>query len=151
MITRERKSVLRRHPRGISASKRKAEERANVEFVTSIGVLYQDMISKRRDEDYKVNQPQMDKLMKIYDLFNELADGAHGEVDPMLLSPREECGGATAYFPLLLISGDEIKRFMEAISACSAFSMDVGRGKVCISCTVPNVFVPINKEEDDLG
>lgn len=115
----------------------------NEEYVRRLGILSNKVLSLRKDDDYAVNQNQMDKLIHLYEFFIELADESCDEVEPMVLTPKEEHGGVTAYFLVFDVHGEKVKRFTALLSECSAVGMDVADGRVCISCTVPNVFVPI--------
>ena len=117
----------------------------NEEYVRRIGILYEKILSLRKDEDYVVNQPQMDKLVKILELFMDSKIFYDAEVQPVNLVPREEHGGVTVSFVLMSLNGEEaVRRFCDVMSACSAIGVDtLTNGKACLDCTVPNVFVEV--------
>ena len=121
----------------------------NEEYARRIGAIYEKILELRNSGDYVVNQPQMDKLVNIYKIFLEIADDSFDEVEPYFMDPKEEHGGVTAYFVVFDIYGDMVKRFTDAISECSAIGIDVAKDKVCISCTVPNCFVPWTEKQSE--
>lgn len=117
----------------------------NEEYVRRLGIMYNNILSLRKDSDYVVNQPQMDKLVKVLDFFMDVAKELDGHVDPVKLTPREEHGGVTATFLVFDIIGENIPRFCEVMGYTSAISIDSIEEGICISCTVPDVFVKMNK------
>lgn len=111
-----------------------------------IGGVYSQMMAERNDEDYVINRPQYDKFSELMRFFLEKADELGGEIVPAMVSPKEEHGGLTVKFTVFDVYGEQVEKFCNLLKACSAVSMDVtDDDKVCISCTVPNVFV---KKED---
>ena len=121
----------------------------NEEYVRRIGIMYEKILKLCKSSDYIANQPQMEKLVNIYKLFLEIAEDGFDEVEPYLTDPKEKHGGVTAYFVALDIYGDMVKRFTDAISECSAVGIDVVNDRVCISCTVPDCFVPRTDEQSE--
>ena len=119
---------------------------SNEEYVARLGTLYYKILSLRDDKDYVVNQPQMDKLVEVLNFYLDESEKQGGKVDPTVLSPREQHGGVTATFVVFDIIGDTIQRFCDVMRHTSAITIDATTdGEVCISCTVPNVFVPKTK------
>ncbi len=115
---------------------------SNEEYVKRLGILYDKVLSLRKDEDYVVNQPQMDKLVEVLDFFLDAAERLDGSVEPVALQPREEHGGVTATFLVFDLAGEQVTRFCDVMRNCSAIGIDTTvNGEVCISCTVPQVFV----------
>lgn len=114
----------------------------NEEYVRRLGILYDKVLELRKDSNYVINQPQMDKLIRLYEFFIGLADESCDQVEPMVLTPKEEHGGITAYFLVFDLAGEKVQEFCKALEACSAMGIETCDGRVCISCTVPNVFVP---------
>lgn len=114
----------------------------NEEYVRRLGILYNKVLSLRKDSDYIVNQPQMEKLVAVLEFFLDMADELEGKVEPVQLSPKEEHGGVTATFLVFDLYGDKIPRFCDVMRGCSAIGIDANtNGEVCISCTIPEVFV----------
>ena len=114
----------------------------DAEFLTKLSALYKIVLSFRKDDDYEINQTQMDKLCNLYRFFLDTAGKLDGEVEPFKLVPKEEHGGVVAKFLVFDVYGENVKRFSDAISACSAIGVEaLADGRVCIDCTVPNVFV----------
>ena len=115
----------------------------NLEYVRRLNVLYNKVLSLRKDTDYIINQPQMDKLIAVLDFFLDAAKELDGNVEPVNLRPKEEHGGVTATFLVFDLYDQKIPKFCEVMSACSAITIDTtSEGEVCISCTIPQVFVP---------
>ena len=114
----------------------------NEEYVARLGTLYDRIMSIRKDSDYIINPPQMDKLVNILSFFMDAVKKIGGKVEPVRLVPREEHGGVTAEFIVFDIYGDDVKRFCDAMQHASAIGIDAKTdGTVCIAVTVPNVFV----------
>lgn len=107
-----------------------------------IGGVYSQMMAERNDEDYVINRPQYDKFNELVRFFLEKANELNGEIVPSVMSPKEEHGDVTVKFTMFDVCGDEVVKFCDLLSACSAVSIDIADDdKVCISCTVPNVFI----------
>lgn len=114
----------------------------NEEYVRRLGTLYSKVLDLRKDSDYIVNQSQMDKLVAVLEFFLDTAKALDGKVEPVRLKPREEHGGVTATFLVFDLFDDKVVRFCDVMKACSAITIDATTdGEVCISCTVPNVFI----------
>lgn len=113
----------------------------NEEYVRKLGIMYQKILDARSDEDFIVNQPQMDKLMKIVEFFVDATMRLKGSVEKVDIAPREEHGGVTARFIIFTVRGDTVQKFCDVMRFCSAISIDSTDEGICISCTVPNVFV----------
>lgn len=115
------------------------------EFVRRMGQIYNNLLKIQKDEDYVINQPQMEKFCDIYGFLLETVKKCGGKVDKSVLVPREECGGINAYFTVLDIWGDSVKKFCDVMQHASAFSIDSTNDGICLSITVPNVFIPKQK------
>lgn len=112
------------------------------QIVKNLGKLYNIVLSLRKDDDYEINQEQMDKLCALYRFFLDSADKLDGEAELCKLIPKEEHGGVTAKFLVFDVWGENVKRFAGVISACSAIGVEaLADGRVSIDCTIPNVFV----------
>ena len=113
---------------------------SDAEIVARLSALYKIVMSFRKDDDYEVNQDQMDKLCKLYRFFLDAAGSLGGKIKPFRLVPREEHGGVTATFLVFDLYGDQVPAFCEVLKECSAVTIDMTDDGVCISCTIPNVF-----------
>ena len=112
------------------------------EFAQRLGVMYNEVLKLRSDNDYAVNQPQMDKFLDVLKFYLDIAIDLTGDVEPVDLVPSREHGGVTATFQVFDLFGENVQRFCRVMSGCSALSIDItDEDKVCISCTVPNVFI----------
>ena len=114
----------------------------NEEYVRRLGALYNKVLSLKSDDDYIVNQPQMNKLIDAIKFFSDTAEVLDGELDPVFLTPREEHGGVTATFLVFDVAGDDCKQFAKVIENASAVSIDsLEDGRISISITIPQVFI----------
>ena len=116
----------------------------DIEYVKRITQLYGAVLSLRKDDNYVVNQPQMDKFVEVLDFFMNAARKSNGNVEPVKLTPKEEHGGVTATFIVFDIYGEDIEKYCKVISYTSAITIDGTEDGICISVTVPEVFVPKN-------
>lgn len=117
----------------------------NEEYVKRLGQLYEKILSLRSDDNYVINQPQMDKLIEVLNFFLDATRKCTGKIDPVKLTPRAEHGGVTATFLVFDIYGEDIQKYCKVMSYTSALTIDGTDDGICISVTVPNVFVPIKK------
>ena len=62
----------------------------NEEYVKRLGQLYEKVLSLRDDDNYVINQPQMDKLIEVLNFFLDAAQKCNGKVEPVKLTPRAE-------------------------------------------------------------
>ncbi len=112
------------------------------DFARAIGFLYDTAMDLRKNDDFEVNPPQAEKFLKVWAFFQEAAERLNGEVEDLDIEPKGESGDISANFIVFDLSGEEISKFCEALSFCSAVSIDsYNDGRVCISCVVPEVFV----------
>ena len=112
------------------------------EYVRRIGILYNQIMNLRKDDDYVVCRQQLDKFVEVLNFFIDMAEKSNGEVEPIELTPKEEVGGITATFLVFDLYGDDVQRFSKVISNCSAVTIDAtADSRVCISVTVSQVFV----------
>lgn len=117
----------------------------NEEYVKRLGQLYEKVLSLRDDDNYVINQPQMDKLIEVLNFFLDAAQKCNGKVEPVKLTPRAEHGGVTATFLVFDIYGEDIQKYCKVMSYTSAITIDATEDGICMSVTVPEVFVPIEK------
>ncbi len=117
----------------------------DAEYVKRITQLYSTILSLRSDDNYAINQPQMDKLIEVLEFFMNAARKSNGKVEPVSLVPKEEHGGVTATFIVFDIYGDDIQQYCKVMSYTSAITIDGTEDGICISVTVPEVFVPVEK------
>lgn len=112
------------------------------EYVRRLGVLYNQIMSLRKDNDYVVCRSQLDKFVEVLNFFIDMAEKSNGHVEPVELTPKEEVGGITAKFLVFDLYGDDVQRFSQILSYCSAVTIDADlESRVCISLTVSQVFV----------
>ena len=113
----------------------------NEEYLAAFGMFYQKLIGVRKDEDYVVNSKQARRFTDVMSFLTEKAKELDGEVEPVTLIPHEEHGGITANFLVFDLHGEDIKRFCDITKHASAVTVDSTQDGVCISITIPNVFV----------
>lgn len=113
--------------------------------------LYEQMLSQRRNEDYEINPEQMDRFLDLLHFFKSRVDPEYDDgIEPFHLEAKAEHGGFSADFCVFDLHGEEIQEFARLISCCSAISIDaMNDSQICISMTVPNIFVPKKRTEED--
>lgn len=122
-----------------------AEKMTDEQFVRELGSLYEKVMELRKNEDYVVNQAQMDKFVEVLTFFTKATKKGHGKVESIDLKPKEEHGGLTATFVVFDVYGEEeVQKFSKVISYASAVTIDGTSDGICISLTIPNVFVKHN-------
>lgn len=112
------------------------------EEVTALAEFYSQVMSQRNDEDYIVNPLQMNKLLKAALFLDKAAKADGGKLLPIILSPKEEHGYLSAEFTVFHLSGEKAAEFLNILVNASAFTVDTNLdNNVCVSVTIPNVFV----------
>ena len=114
-------------------------------FIRKFGQIYEQVLNLRQNDDYVVNPGQMDKFLDLVSFFMQKANQYDEDfVEVEKTEPKQEFGGVTATFVVFDLTGnDEVQNFCKVLKCCSAVSVDsTTDNMVCISCTVPNVFVP---------
>lgn len=112
-------------------------------FSRKLTAIYNAVLAERKDTEYVVNQPQMDKFIKLVEYFFELSDEMGGDEPKVSVVPPYSYGDVTTKFVVVAINGsDKVQKFAGVISYCSAFGIDVEGDEILISCTIPKVFVP---------
>lgn len=93
-------------------------------------------------QDFEVNPDQMKKLSNLVEFFKKAAKDLGGKIESVSLDPSNPPSGVTANFVVFDLFGEDVQRFCDVIRSCSAISMDVNTNdEICISCTVPDVFI----------
>lgn len=115
----------------------------DLEYVKKFGQIYNKIVKNLKDDDFQINEVQMRKFFEVYEFFKNAAlEAGSAEVEPIKLVPREEHGGVTATFIVFDMYGKYLEEFKKIVQHLSALCIDVvGEDRVCISVTVPNVFV----------
>ena len=114
----------------------------NEQYAKRLSQLYDKVLKLRSDKDYIVNQAQMDKFVELVEFFSDETKYGGGKIDDIDITPKEEHGGLTASFIVFDVFGDRIQDMCKVLAYTSAISIDATKDcRVCISMTVPNVFV----------
>lgn len=114
----------------------------NEEFVKKFGTDYLSVLDKATAMRYDINEEQFQKLYDLAEFIKKYVDDNGGRVDLINLDPREIHSGITAYFVVFDLAGDDLARFCKVLSDASAVSFDCTQDEeVCVSITIPNVFV----------
>lgn len=107
-----------------------------------LGIEYLKLLEESKDKHYEINEVQYKKLERVILYFKKYIKENGGSADPIDLTPNIGGNGLTCYFTLFDICGDEVQEFCDVIKGVSAFSLDATNdGQVCISVTVPNIFI----------
>lgn len=121
-----------------------ASDMDDVWFVKKFGQIYERVMALRTNEDFVVNPVQMDKFLDLVSFFMRKASEFDDDfVEIEKTEPKQEFGGVTATFVVFSLVGQpEVSDFCKVLRCCSAVSIDATTDStICISCTVPNVFV----------
>jgi len=111
------------------------------EYAKIIWSIYEETMAKENDDDYELNEIQMQKLIDAYEFFSKIAEESNGRVEDINLSPRETTGHITTYFTLLYFDNEKLKVFSNVVDSMCALSIDATiDGEVCVDFTVPGVF-----------
>ena len=111
-------------------------------YVREFGELYQKVLKLRKDDEFDVDREQLIKFFEVYRFFTKAAkEIGDAHIEPIKLVPREEHGGITATFLVFDMYGDILEAFKEVVQSLSALTIDATDDGVCISVTVPRIFV----------
>ena len=118
------------------------EGMSDEEFCRMFGEEWEAILKDRNDEDYVINRPQWMKMLRVLKYFSDLADSCNGELVPTHVQPCLEHGGVTVYFTVLDLQGNDIIGFCHALALTNAVTIDsTTDGRVCISVSIPNVYI----------
>lgn len=119
-------------------------------YIGRFAKIYNQVMALRKNEDFVVNPKQMDHFLDLVGFFARKADEAGDGEKPETsrFEPKEQHGSVTIKFVVFDLGGEaEVQEFCKVLKFCSAVSIDATLDSmVCISCTVPNVFVPKGSE-----
>lgn len=110
-------------------------------FLKNIYKAYTEELDSRNDDDYVVNSAQLQKLNKAYAFFKEVADECGGIIEMEQITPKEKHCGLTVYCKVFYFYLEKLSEFTEILNDSSGVSIDVEGDDVCISLTIPNVFI----------
>ena len=112
------------------------------EFAKNFDEELDSYLRKTASADFILNPPQALAFTTLVCRLQALAQEAGGTVEPIQLVPRLGCGGVTASLPLLDLYGDGLQRLCCVLRYASAVTVDaLDDGSICISLTVPDVFI----------
>ncbi|MCD8180706.1 MAG: hypothetical protein LUF26_04420 [Firmicutes bacterium] len=116
---------------------------SDAEFAKEIMRIYNEGMSMRDENDYTVNEIQMERFFDICHFFRGMIkDIGEGYMEPIRFNPVEERGSITVYLRIMDMWGKEIQEFCDVFRYASAVSMDpTTDGMICISISVPQVFI----------
>lgn len=115
------------------------------EWAKDFESLRKRVLAMRKDSDYDLDAIQYEKFERLIQFFKELDPS---EIQIEKISPKEENGGITVFFPILYLHGEQIADFCERLKCASALTIDPDNGeRICISITVPDIFVNLNRKE----
>lgn len=114
----------------------------DLEFAKRFTAAMKELEDTFSPEDFKLNPIQYKKFNDLVVFFKKAAKDLGGKIDSTNIQRVFGVGDLTATFEVFDLAGDDIQRFCDVIRSCSAISMDVtSEDKICISCTVPDVFI----------
>lgn len=110
-------------------------------FLVYTGKLYEELMAEANDEDYAIDETQLNKLLDIIEFLFDMCNKNNGAFEPCTLIPKRQHGGVTARFYMMSLAGEEIDRFCDVMRGASAISIDAELdGRICFSVTVPYVY-----------
>lgn len=93
-------------------------------------------------KNFTLNPPQALAFTTLVCRLQTLAKKTGGAVEPVHLVPPLGCGDVTAVLPILNLSGKALQKLCHALRYASAVTVDaLIDGNICISLTVPDVFI----------
>lgn len=115
----------------------------DVEFAKEITRIYNEEMGMRDENDYTVNEIQMERFFDICHFFRGIIkDIGEGYMEPIRFNPIEERGSITVYLRIMDMQGKEIQEFCDVFRYASAVSMNpTTDDMICISISVPQVFI----------
>lgn len=114
---------------------------SNEDFVKELGKKYEEIISKRKDSDYRINEANWAKLLSVVDYLSNAAEKLGGRLEPVVLIPREQHGYVEAIFDVFDIEKSSIKAFTEAVRLVDVFSIEpTADDKVSIGVNINYVY-----------
>lgn len=130
-------------------AKEKDTHLSDEDFVAQIGAVYEQVHEARKNDEYVVNQPQMEKFDELLRFFVRKASEFGDKITKVNVDPINSSGCLTAHFIVLCVSGSEVAEFCKVMSYCSSF--DIGSVRpdgITISCAVPDVYVRVKNTKD---
>lgn len=114
---------------------------SNKEFAKRLSAMANEVLQSVSMDELDLNREQLQKFDDLVNFFESSAVALGGRIDSINITPAFGVGDLTASFIVFDLAGEDIQRFCDVIRNCSAISMDVtADDKICISCTVPNIF-----------
>ena len=119
-------------------------------FVKALGELVMIYEEKYKKMDFRIDREQLRKSIEVYNFIKKITGrGRGGEIEKDF-TPWHISFGLTAKADILDFFGDDLAEFSRIAGYCSAISIDaLADGRVCFSCTVPNVFIPVPRDSAD--
>lgn len=120
-------------------------------LVKTLGELAMACEEKYKKMDFRIDREQLRKSMEVYHFIKKITGrGRGGEIEKDCLIPWHLSFGFTAKATVLDFFGDDLAEFSRIAGYCSAISIDaLADGRVCFSCTVPNVYIPVQRDGAD--
>lgn len=121
------------------------------EFLQQIG-KYLDDSMKADPNDYKINKPQWNKMMKMIEYFVEIFPATGKDFKPDHIIPSIGSGCVTIIFRLASLDTPlDIVEFTDALLCANRVVFDSNTdGNVCIEAVVSKVFIPKDEEEHEV-
>ena len=114
---------------------------SDYEFAKQFQDEFDRQMASLNNDDFIVDPAQQEKLWAVVFQFSKLIKEIGGRIDCYELIPKMQHGGVTATFPIIGLSGKSVRDFCAALSEASAVSMDATDEGVCVSVTIPFVFI----------
>jgi len=113
------------------------------DFIARLGKEYLDMLAEANNADFVADNAQATKLRNVVAFLSRIAQLNDIDADiEVQCEPKERHGYINAIFTVFDLSGEQVEEFASLIESATAFDVDsLNDGRVCLSITIPNVFV----------
>lgn len=120
------------------------------EVFERVGKVYQQYLNSVSEADFKINKHQLNEFLKVLSFFVDAAEQMDGNIQVAEIRPKDTVGWVSATFMVFNITGDDMARFCNVVRSCSAITIDsMVDGRICISCTIPEVFDYVGNSEEE--
>lgn len=114
------------------------------DFIARLGKEYLQMLAEEDNSNYVANGEQAEKYCDMVKFLSHIAKSTVGGSITVECEPKGQHGYVNATFPVFDLSGEQVAQFATLLAGASAFDVDsLKDGSVCLSITIPNVYVHI--------
>lgn len=93
------------------------------EFISKLAKKYKEVMDKRRDKDYELNESNWLKFLSVVEYFKDMAKKQCCKMDAVTVIPNEQHGSVSVTLDLFDVYKDEVKAFADIISLVDVFEI----------------------------